>query len=200
MPGARLSFRLGRFLDPYGPVAKRAGAPFAGPLGRSVIRAQRRSVAREFAGGFWATPRGGRVRWKKAKPFGSRKPSAQTLGGTSGRYARAWAGGAGGGERITSRTATIINTLPGAAAHRGGSGFRASGSLVTLIRPRKGGKRGRSAMGWKLGLEFGAWISEARLRMGLRLPSRPHATDNPQLKLEIARATQRYLAAGKVSS
>ena len=44
--------------------------------------------------------------------------------------------------------------------------------LPTVVRAHKRGARGRLAMHWYLGMQFGAWISEERLLAGLTIQPR----------------------------
>lgn len=163
-----------------------AREPMGGDAGRQVVAAIRSSVAKEFAGGYWLTPQGGKRQWKSVHPFGTRRVG-DPLGGSSGSLARAWAGGAGGFSRSTARTAEVGVRMAGAAVHRGGGGARVA-LRETHIRAKKIGKGGRPAMHWLLGMKYGVWMSPEKLRtQGVAVPSRPHATRNPDLNREIIR-------------
>jgi hypothetical protein len=159
--------------------------PMGGDSGRQVIRAIRRSVAQEFSGGYWSTPSGGKRQWKPTKPFGEKAGGRPPLGGSAGRLAAAWAGGAGGFEKITSRTAQVGVRMPGAAVHRGGEGARVA-LRETRIKAKAIGAKGKPKMYWLLGMKYGVWMSPEKLRTtGIAVPSRPHATRNPALSREI---------------
>lgn len=192
MAAVSFGLRLGRFVDPFRPVSRRMRAPYSGPAGRAVVAAMRRSVRREFIQGGQTTRTGGVVRWKRGHNFGRWRPASTPLGGAGSRYLAAFEGGKGGTMRITGRTASIGSTLPGAAAHRGGTGFRAQPNKLTRIR---GGESMRQALGHK----HGAWITRQTAERGLKLYSRPHAGTNPALELETAEITQRYLVTGRAA-
>lgn len=183
---ARMSFRLGRFVDPYVPVAKRAKAPFAGQAGRLVAAEMRQSVDWEFRNSAWRSPSGAVLPWLASHDFGDRKAPASPLNGNAGRYARAFQGGPGGFLRITGRTVSLGSDLDGAARHRGGSGFRAQIKTTQQEISRR--------MRLAVGLSFGAW-TRATTRF-FEHHSRPHATDNPPLRKAIARISQRFIATG----
>lgn len=169
-----------------------------------VPPAMRRSVRREFASKSWAMPSGGSLRWQPTKPFGECSPGASTLK-RSGTLFRAWSGGAGSVTRVTAKTATIgVNpvTVPYAEYHRGMRGGRIDASHVFVIKPKKVARNSRGqfrsgpghwAMFWYLGLTCGVWLSAETLRRGLRLPVRPHATNNPRLRKEILAIFRKHL-------
>lgn len=165
--------------------------PLAGRRGRAAIDLLRASVARDFKDHGWHTPDGGLLRWKESLPFGN-KPEGEPLGGARGFLARAWAGGSNGFQVQTPQRVAIGVIHPAAAMHRGGSGTDAR-ERVTVIRAEKEGARGLPAMFWYLGMRFGAWISVRKLRRGLEVPSRPHATANPRLVTDLVRMFQQAL-------
>lgn len=160
--------------------------PLRGRAGQQVIAAMRRSVAREFELGGWFAPRGGFRRWAPnatgpagGAAFGSRRAPSVPLGGASGRIARAWAGGPGGFVRQTENRILLGVRAPWAAVHRGGTGAEISDSRSTTIR-------GTMSMWWYLGLHYGVWMNRERLLAhGIKIPARPHATSNPELRAEI---------------
>jgi len=162
------------------------GAPLSGERGAAAIKAVRKSVAREFRQLGWSKPGGGVQRWKPVKPFGDKPGGGPPLGGSGGSLARAWAGGRGGFTTTSRDRVSVGITHPGAAVHRGGDGTDA-GNRITLIRPKRFGKGGVPLMFWALGLGKGAWISFKKLKKGLEVPSRPHATSNPELVRELER-------------
>ena len=165
--------------DLLDPLIDRLGAPFAG-IGKDLHRDMRKSVRRDFVARSWAKPSGGRVAWATTKPFGT-KPAGDPLGGPGGRLARAWQGGAGGFSFARSDRVGIGVSLPFAAMHRGGTGT-AAGFDVTIIKPKRKTASGQYAMFFFLGLKYGVWLRESTLARGLRVPSRPHGTDNPDLR------------------
>lgn len=158
-----------------------AQAPFGGARGTRALKAIRAAIAEEFSRGAERTDSGFKP-WIKSHDFGTRKAANPPLGGTSGRFAKAWAGGAGGFSIVTPVAITLGSRLPGAAMHRGDLGD------VVTIRPKKTGAQGQPAMRWKLGRSFGVWISARRLREGLKVPARPHARATQALAEIVARS------------
>jgi hypothetical protein len=68
---------------------------------------------------------------------------------------------------------------------------------VTVIHPRQMGKGGRSKMHWFLGLTYGVWISDARLRgRGIRVKGRP-VSINPQMMHRASYALEAWIIRGK---
>ncbi|MEM1181173.1 MAG: hypothetical protein AAGM22_22715 [Acidobacteriota bacterium] len=168
---------LGKLLDAF-------KAPFRG-MERQGVKAMRKSVASEFAGRYWHTPQGRKIPWAPSKPFG-RRPAGSPLGGPGGSLAQAWAGSAGGFEVMGPERLAIGVDMPFAALHRGGAGTSAD-LRETRIKAKRIGAQGKPAMHWRLGMEFGVWISPAKLLTeGLSIPSRPHATSNPELADALA--------------
>jgi len=162
-------------------ILQSAQAPFGGARGTRALKAIRAAIAEEFSRGAERTDAGFRP-WAKSHDFGTRKAANPPLGGTAGRFAKAWAGGAGGFSIITPVAITLGSRLPGAAMHRGDLGD------VVTIRPKKTGAQGQPAMRWKLGRSFGVWISARRLREGLKVPARPHARATQALAEIVARS------------
>lgn len=159
-------------------------APFAGSRGDRVLAATRKAIAEEFSRGAERTDAGFK-KWPKSHDFGTRKAAITPLGGGSGRYARAWAGGTGGSVRVNASKEIILSVrLPGAAMHRGDLGD------VVTIKPKREGDAGRTPMFWALGLGFGVWIPRSRLAQGLKVPARPHARATKALAQIIASAYQ----------
>lgn len=161
-------------------------APFRGSRASAAIKAARSVIRDEFSrGGYWNTS-GGFVQWKRGHDFGDKKAQHPVLGGPGGRLGRAWLGGAGGFSRTVEANSgvEIGVTLPWAHVHRGGNRV-VRVNRVTVVKPKKSGARGRSAMGWWLGRNLRAWISEATLRRGLRIPARPHALASPEMTKRV---------------
>lgn len=175
------------------PLLDRARRVLSNPMGEgrgaALQEELRASVKQEFRQHGWSRPSGGVDRWKEALPFG-KKPEGEPLGGEGGFLARAWAGGQYGFAFVNRDRAGIGVVHPAAPMHRGGRDTDA-GHRKTIIRPRKYGKNGVPAMFWYLGLRYGAWISPRRLERGLEVPSRPHATTNPEL---VRRLERRFAA------
>ncbi len=125
-------------------------APLVGPTGKQVEKVWRLGVVRQFQAG-------GSPPWAKAHPFGTEfVPAPITLGGSSGRIAKMWADAPA---EIGPREMRIRQTNPIALAHHRGA----------LIKPRGAA----SVMRVGLGRATGAWLSEERLQVGLRLLERP---------------------------
>lgn len=122
--------------------------PLSGAAGVRLEKTIRAGVRQQFE-------RGGIPAWPRAHPFGDFTPASITLGSTGGRVARAW-------ERAQTekgpREVRLRVTDKIALAHHRGA----------LIKPR--GEA--SVMRAGLGRATGVWMSEERLRAGLRLPQR----------------------------
>jgi len=155
-----------RFQD----MKKRMKQPFAGGGGTLVARAMRYgddSIEEQFRTTTYMTRRGARVPWKPTQPFGRCKPPKRTLH-RSGALERAWLGHDPGsitrwsGNRLQIGVSTA--RFPQAGVFQKVS--------MTLIRPKKMGKRGRYAMAWALGMRCGVWLSNRRLEMGLQVQPR----------------------------
>ena len=189
------------------------------PILNAAIKEIRYSVANEFNSQSWFPPSGGARPWALTQPFGNRLGSGNSLGkgkGTkktlidTGAYFRALMGtGPGGIARITANRVVVgveLATFPYAAFLRGGVGAYISLAPL-IIRPRKrvatrhaGGSYVRQwALWWYLGLTYGVWLSEQKLREGLKLQPRPHLTANPVLTAKLRRLALKYFLAGKLS-
>lgn len=165
-----------------------AGKPFAGSTGREVVKAARSVIMSEFSRGGHERPSGGFAPWPKGHDFGDKKAPPVPLGGVNGRLARAWNGGTGGFERISHESITIGVDLIYARVHRGPDSNPVAGR-ITLIKPRHGQK-----MRYFLGLNMSAWLKESTLRAGLKVPSRPHATNNPKTQAAVSELVAKALA------
>lgn len=183
---ARVNIRLRqRQIRSLEQVSRALDRPMSRDVGRRIIRAVRGVINEEFTRGVWLRPSGGSAPWKQGHDFGSHKAKRPPLGGPGGRLARAWAGGRGGFSESDGNSVTIGVRLPYAAVHRGGVENVQAGR-ITVIRPRRKGKGGRPAMFWFLGLVLGVWLRKETLRRGLKVPARPHATDNPKTRQAVA--------------
>lgn len=151
---ALLRFRFTRrgfqeLLDLTARTAQKLKAPLAGPTGKQVEKVWRLGIDKQFQVG-------GIPSWVQAHPFGTEfTPAPITLGGTSGRIAKMWANAPA---ETGPREMRIRQTNPIALAHHRGA----------LIKPRGAA----SVMRAGLGRVTGAWLSEERLQVGLRLPER----------------------------
>lgn len=132
---------------------------------------------------------GGLLPWPKTHAFGTRPAPLRTLH-ESGALESGWLGGAGSISRATPNSFAIGVS---AAAFPQARVFQAQGP--TVIRPRKMGKRGRSAMAWRLGMLFGVWLSEERLRQGLVIQPRRVSINREMLR--AVRAEIRSYLLGK---
>jgi hypothetical protein len=169
------------------PLAGGGGAAVAAVMrkGRGSVDAQFRAEA-EFRFG------GGRAPWKRTERFGSRPAPRKTLQRT-GALKRAWTGeGAGSITRTRSHRVTIgveKARFPQAPV------FQRHGS--TFIRADKMGKGGRSKMHWYLGLTYGVWIPDSKLRTtGVELVGRP-VSINPQMLHRASSALEAWIIRGK---
>jgi hypothetical protein len=175
VPSINRAFLDVRVLSPgrgkrFEAIKKRLKKPYQGggaTMVANAIRFGEGSIQEQFKTTTYYTRRGARVPWKPTKPFGNRPAPKRTLHRT-GALERAWLG----------RDAASITRWSGNRLLLGVSTARFPHAGVfqkvsaTLIRPKKMGKRGRYAMGWKLGLTYGVWISNRRLEMGLRIDPR----------------------------
>lgn len=159
--------------------------PFAQARGRRSIRAVRRVAAREFARGGGFSPSGAFNPWKRTQPFGDRPAPSVPLGGSGGSLARAWGGGAGGFSFVRGKRIVLGVTLPYAAVHRGGT--EAPSKRVTVIKAKRFTSSGQALMRLKFISAFGVFVSEAKVRSGMRIPGRPHVDLRaPQYKKAMA--------------
>lgn len=188
------------------------------PAMKECARRAHSRVELEFASRAWFSPSGATIGWAPTHAFGNKPASTSPLV-SSGAYLAALAGrGAGAIEVIGPRSFKIGAdgaTFPYGKFHRGGTG----GTIRTapwVIRPvkrmaqastprgRRATLRGRApyvrqwSMFWKAGLAFGAWLSEATLRNGLRLPPRPHLTRHPELVRQCAAVCRAWITKGTI--
>ncbi len=133
----------------------------------------------------------GSSRWPRTKRFGNRAPPARDLV-RSGAYRRGWLGGTGSITRLRRDKVTI-----------GVDTFRFPQARVfqkrrpTRVRAKKMGAKGRSKMGWFLGLTFDVWISDRVLfGRGLRIAPRRVAL-NRQIAHRSAVSFREWLITGK---
>lgn len=165
----------------------------------------RQSVDREFASHSWSSPSGVSVPWAQRVPFGNRVLGAEPLVNT-GAYRAALLGGDGSITEVGADSVRVGVSgvrFPGAATLRGGSGNVVSQAPV-YVKPvkRSSGKRSGGswvrqwAMFWFLGLRYNVWLSEAKLREGLKMVPRPHMTMNPRLRLELLTSWKQWLTRG----
>jgi len=187
---------------------------------RACAAAAHARVELEFATRTWFSPSGASIAWAPTHAFGN-KPASKTPLVSSGAYLAALSGrGAGAIEVIGPRSFTIGadgGVFPYASVHRGGTGAtirtapwvirpKARTAQASTPKGRRDTLRGRTSaprqwsMFWKLGLTFGAWLSEATLRNGLLLPPRPHLTRHPELVRQCAAICRSFLVTGKVPS
>lgn len=131
-----------------------------------VMRSGPGSVAEQFAAESEISPRGSSP-WPATAPFGRRGMPERTLNMT-GRLEAAWLGiGAGSITRLAPNAVTVgvdTQVMPHAAVFQS--------ETPTVVRGRARGAGGRLAMFWYLGMQFGVWISEARLLAGLLIRPR----------------------------
>lgn len=147
--------------------------PFGQARGRRTIRNVRRVAGREFARGGGFTPAGSFNAWKRTKPFGTRPAPPVPLGGLSGSLSSAWQGGPGGFAFVRGGKSVVIGvTLIYAAMHRGGADIPSG--KVTIVRAKKRTATGQSAMRLLFAGKFGVFVSERKVREGMRIPGRPH--------------------------
>lgn len=145
--------------------------PFGQVRGRRTIRNVRRVAAREFGRGGGFVPSGAFNAWKRTKPFGSRPAPTVPLGGVRGSLAQAWQGGPGGFAFVRGKRVVLGVTLIYAAVHRGGADVPSG--RVTLVKAKRFTPSGQSLMRLKF-ISFGVFVSEAKVRAGMRIAGRPH--------------------------
>lgn len=112
--------------------------------------------------------------WAKSQPFGTKKAPSRTMQG-SGDYRRAWLGGAGSTETVSTNSVTIgveREMFPQVAIHQGSR-------MSTTVYPKKRTKGGKD---WKmrlfLGMTYGVWMSKARIEKGLKILRRRLSVSN----------------------
>ncbi len=178
-------------------IRKRMKAPMKGGGGLVVAHIMRQgpgSVDDQFKQSSEFTDTGAQIPWKKTQPFGNRPAPAKTLIRT-GRLRAAWTGrGAGALTRITAKR-VMIGPDPKRFPQAGM--FQRIG--WTIIRPKKMGKGGRTKMHWFLGMTYGVWISEARLKRGLRIEGRRVGV-NPKMMKRASVALRDFLISGNAST
>mgnify|MGYP001595898127 FL=1 len=167
-----------------------AQKPFGGTVGRDAIKAARKVIMSEFSRGGHYRPAGGFDKWPSGHDFGTHQAPPVPLGGLNGRLARAWNGGPGGFDRVSAdgQSAVIGVSIPWARVHRGPDSNPVAGRFTT-IRPKRGLK-----MRHFLGMNFGVWMSAERLKRGLKVPTRPHATDNPTTRAAVSALISKAMA------
>lgn len=170
------------------------GRPFQAATGSDAIAAARGVIRTEFQRGGYYNSSGTFVSWKPGHDFGDRKAQRPVLGGPSGRLGRAWLGGPGGFSKTTAGGVGIQIgvTIPWAPVHRGGN-QTIRVNRVTVVRPKRTASGGGTKMHYHLGLRLNAWISEDRLRKGLRIPARPHAMNNPKTSKAVGEVLTRAI-------
>lgn len=190
-----LSIRLPRSqVRRFDEIRSRLERPLAGGGGAAVaavMRKGRGSVDAQFKAEAEFLFGGGRASWKRTKRFGNRPAPRKTLQRT-GALKRAWTGEGAGSLTITRshRVRIGVDTarFPQAAV------FQRLSS--TLVRPRQMGKGGRTKMHWFLGLTYGVWISDSRLRQGLEIRPR-RVSINPQMMHRASSALEAWIIRGK---
>lgn len=130
----------------------------------------------------------GYIQWPRTKPFGNRPAPVKTLQRT-GALKRAWTGSQPGAlfdaKGNTFMIGVDTNLFPGAGVFQG--------YAPAIVRPLKSTlKTRRTAMHSYLGMQFGAWISEARLMRGLVIPNR-RVNASPEMRARVADLLARWL-------
>lgn len=179
-------------------IRKRLKSPLTGGGGLLVAQAMRRgpgSVDDQFRQQSTFPRGGGRIRWKKTKPFGNRPAPAMTLVRSGGLWA-AWTGrGAGSVMRRSARRVVI-----GVDSRRFPQAGRLNAFQAVYSKARKTGAQGKSAMHWLLGMKYGVWISDKKLRTkGLKVMPRRVSVNPIMLKRATLRLTQ-YMVDGHAGS
>jgi hypothetical protein len=187
-----------------------------GPMLKAAVPLIRDSAAREFLSQSWFAPNGAVRPWTPTQPFGDRlgggdskgpgKGTKKTMIDSGGLFEAIQGTGPGSVVVITANRVSVgvdLSAFPYAPILRGGVGADIDLSPA-VIRPTKkvagaGGSFVRQwAMFWFLGLTFGVWLSEAKLREGIVLPRRPYLTANPALTKRLAAMAERYLLQGRI--
>jgi len=170
------------------------GRPFQTATGKEAIAAARSVIRTEFQRGGYYNSGGSFVGWKPGHDFGDKRAKNPVLGGPGGTLGRAWLGGPGGYSKTDAggQSVTIGVTLPWAGVHRGGNPVRVN--RITVVRPKRAASGGSGTkMHYHLGLRLLAWISEERLKAGLRIPARPHALNNPKTAKAVGDVLRREI-------
>jgi len=176
-------------------IAARAAKPFAGDAGRIVARVMRQgpgSVGDQFAQQATIGASGTVVNWVPSKPFGRKPAPSQTLMG-KGRLRAAWQGEGAGAVTITETNRVAIGVdrrvVPYAAV------FQSRTATTVRANPGNRTKSGQLAMRMFLGMQYGAWISEAKLLSGLVIQPRPLAV-NPIMEGRATAVVRAYILTG----
>lgn len=140
------------------------------------------------------------IPWKKGHDFGIKKAPAKTMIGT-GAYMSAFLGGAGRIQRITANSVEVgvdPAKFPQVKIHQGRYAVRVIKPKQTMrshTTARRRNKNGSFSvvtksttdynMRWFLGLTYGAWMSKARIKKGLRVARR---------RVSVASATRKEIS------
>jgi hypothetical protein len=176
-------------------IKKGMKSPFLGDGGTAAAKAMRRgpgSIEAQFKAQAEFPRRGGRVPWKRTKAFGNRRPPAKTLQRT-GALMRAWTDQGPGALTIKGRRKIAV----GVDSARFPQAVVFQRQRDTLIRAKTIGAQGRYAMHWYLGMHLGVWISQRRLRAGLRIVPR-RVSVNPDMMENVGNAVAKHLAGGAI--
>ena len=164
--------------------------------GRFVIAAIKRSIRSEFVSSAWSHPGGGSIPWTNLLDGGKFSRHRKPFGGAAGELHQQW----NKGTPVVTATSVELSPASGRipdeaiAMHRGGGGTSAR-RRTTRVRAKNVAPSGRMKMHYLLGSR-GLWISGSKLAArGVSIPSRPHATANPQLIKEIIGLTVKRLGA-----
>lgn len=148
-------------------------------------------IGQEFATESWRPPSGAPRPWKEVEAFGSRPAPVHILS-RSGRLEQAWSGGFGSITRITDTGAEFGVSgaaVPYAAVHRGGSG-----AVTTAVASVPARIPVTQKMRTFLGLSFGVWLkSDTKV---IRIPRRPHATLNPEVRTGVTAIMTNWILRG----
>lgn len=133
--------------------------------------------------------------WPKSHPFGNRKMGSRTLRNT-GAYQNAWTGKAGAIKTVEPKPGGATFSV-GVSAAQFPQARVFQKRTNTIVRPKKMGKGGRSSMGWFLGMNFGVWLSEARLKKGLVIKPRRVSMNN-QVGEAVKKILSNWILRGRV--
>jgi len=188
----------GGFGPRFEAIKKRARSPMTGGGGTLAIQAIQRgpgSVENQFLSQSTFGRGGGRRPWKKTEAFGSRPAPTFTLVRTGGLM-RAWTGRGAGSETFRSQRHVRV----GVDRTRFPQAGRLNGDRTVFSKARKSGARGRSKMHWFLGMNFGVWISDKKLRSrGLPVVPRPVGV-NPTMLKRVANRVIEWVLEGNAQS
>lgn len=140
------------------------------------------------------------IPWKKGHDFGIKKAPAKTMIGT-GAYMSAFLGGAGNISKVTPNSIEIgvrSDKFPQVKIHQGRYAVRVIKPKLTMRSHTTARKRNKNGgfsvvtksstdynMRWYLGLTYGAWMSKARIKKGLRVARR---------RVSVASATRKEIS------